>query len=120
MENNEEQRKIDRKNYQKRKKEILDYNRKYRKKYPEKARAINWKSKYGITSEQFYEKLKLQENKCAICDIDMNEYGKIFGVDHDHKTGVVRGLLCRPCNYGLGYYEKHKDQYIDYLIKYPM
>jgi len=65
-----------------------------------------------------YDKtLNIQNNKCAICERDMNEYGKIFCVDHNHTTGKVRGLLCDTCNYGLGFYEKHKNKYIDYLKK---
>lgn len=108
----------DRLNYQKSKSHRVEYARNYRKKYPEKTRATNWKSKYGITPEQFYLKLKEQKNKCAICKRDMNEYGKIFSVDHNHSTNKIRGLLCDPCNYGLGFYEKHRDKYMNYLLKF--
>lgn len=31
---------------------------------------------------------------------------------------AYKGLLCDPCNYGLGFYEKHKDKYIEYLKKH--
>ena len=40
--------------------------------------------------------LYAQNNKCAICERDMSEYGKIFCVDHNRTTGKVRGLLCDP------------------------
>jgi hypothetical protein len=96
----------------------VEYAREYRVKYPERTRATNWKSKYGITPEQFYDKLEKQNNKCAICCRDMSDYGNIFSVDHNHTTGAIRGLLCDPCNYGLGFYEKHKDKYIEYLKNY--
>ena len=113
-----EQRIKDRENYQKTKEHRVNYAREYRKKYPDRTRATNWKVKYGITSDQFYSKLKNQNNKCAICERDMDVYGKIFCVDHNHNTGEVRGLLCDPCNYGLGFYEKHKDKYFKYLLNF--
>lgn len=76
-----------------------DYKRK-----PEvfKARRLQ---KYGMSMEQYAELLKQQEGKCAICFSDKPRQGKslFFHVDHNHKTGKVRGLLCGPCNRGLGY-----------------
>lgn len=55
--------------------------------------------KYGITEEQ-YEELKLaQGGKCAICL--KKPRTRSLAVDHDHKTGSIRGLLCSRCNHGL-------------------
>lgn len=58
---------------------------------------------YGMTVEQFDALLIAQAGRCGIC-------GECFTpnpcVDHDHETGEVRGLLCRFCNLGLGYYER--------------
>ena len=47
--------------------------------------------------------LNHQDGKCAICKSDdpHNHYG-VFHVDHDHKTGLIRGLLCQRCNHLLG------------------
>lgn len=101
--------------YQKNKAHRVNYAREYRAKYPERTRATNLKQKYGITQKDYDEMIVQQDNKCAICQRDMTEYGKIFCVDHNHTTGKVRGLLCDPCNYGLGFYEKHKDKYVKYL-----
>lgn len=109
---------LDKVRYQKTKERRVEYAREYRRKHPDRTRATNWKGKYGITPEYFYNKLNEQNNKCDICNRDMNDYGKIFCVDHNHKTGKVRGLLCDPCNYGLGFYEKHKEKYVEYLIKH--
>ena len=112
------QKEKDRVLYQKNKEHRVKYAREYRVKYPERTRATNLKQKYGITQNDYDKTLSNQNNKCAICERDMNEYGKIFCVDHNHTTGKVRGLLCDPCNYGLGFYEKYKDKYIDYLKKH--
>ena len=52
---------------------------------------------YGITGEEYEKILKLQGGRCFICG---NKPGrKRLAVDHDHKTGEVRGLLCRICNF---------------------
>lgn len=115
QENPEEIHKKDREQYQKAKAHRVEYAREYRRKYPERTRATNWKVKYGITPEEFYNKLADQDNKCYICKRDMNDYSRIFSVDHCHTTGKIRGLLCDPCNYGLGFYEKYKDKYEQYL-----
>ena len=104
--------------YQKSKEHRVKYARDYRIKYPEKTRAANLKKNYGITQNDYDRMLDAQNNKCAICGRDMSDYSRIFCVDHNHTTGKIRGLLCDPCNYGLGFYEKHKDKYIDYLEKY--
>ncbi len=43
--------------------------------------------------------LRDQNDRCAICE---KEFGGKPIPDHNHETGTVRGLLCRPCNTGLG------------------
>jgi len=113
-----QQRQKDKENYQKSKEHRIKYAREYRLKYPERTRATNLKMKYGITQDIYNKMLFNQKNKCAICERDINEYGKVFCIDHNHSTGKIRGLLCDPCNYGLGFYEKHKNKYINYLKKY--
>jgi hypothetical protein len=60
-------------------------------------------------SWQDYEHMKhMQAGGCAICKCDIPEGGKI-NVDHDHKTGKVRGLLCRDCNLALGFFKDSLD-----------
>lgn len=58
----------------------------------------NLKYRYGITPEEYYSLLKKQGNKCAICGKKSSKEGKRFAVDHNHKTGFIRGLLCNYCN----------------------
>jgi hypothetical protein len=59
--------------------------------------------RYGISKEKFDSMMETQENRCAICKTDKpsTAYG-IFYVDHCHKTGAIRGLLCHKCNTGIG------------------
>lgn len=68
-----------------------------------------WKlmRKFGITVEQYEHMLESQEFCCAICKKSPSEVSAHFHkhrlhVDHDHKTGLVRGLLCNNCNVALG------------------
>jgi hypothetical protein len=61
------------------------------------------KAKYGITLEEYNKILKSQGGVCKVCGTGDpgGKYG-IFHVDHNHKTGKIRGLLCNECNRGLG------------------
>lgn len=54
--------------------------------------------KYGLTLRSFYRMLDEQRGRCAIC----NELMVKPSVDHCHDLGHVRGLLCGPCNFGIG------------------
>lgn len=66
---------------------------------PEGNRRRWLKRAYGITVEQYDAMLKKQKGRCAIC---RRKPVYKLSVDHCHKTGRVRGLLCRPCNNALG------------------
>lgn len=57
------------------------------------------KTNYGINLEQYQDLMIKQGNKCAICE---RSDGKMV-LDHCHKTGVVRGILCFKCNVILGF-----------------
>lgn len=84
---------------------LEQYGKNYYKANKEKVNKKNNKNfymqKYGITLERKLEMIKEQENKCFICSVTL--LGTLDGyVDHDHKTGKVRAILCRYCNMGLG------------------
>lgn len=66
------------------------------------ARNRNLKHRFGITSEDYGSMYVEQKGKCAICGIHQFELSCRLAVDHDHKTGKVRGLLCSDCNLALG------------------
>lgn len=59
------------------------------------------RSKYGMTVEQYEALLHEQGGRCAICGADSGGL-RAHAVDHCHATGQVRGLLCSPCNRGMG------------------
>ncbi len=77
--------------------------------------------KYGISEDEYNERLRTQRGKCMICgskDPRGRSNSIYFQVDHDHKTGAVRGLLCAPCNVGLGSFGddiKRLEKAIEYL-----
>ncbi len=85
---------------------------------PEKTRQKRLK-KYGLTIRRYENLLKKQNNRCRICN-EINTYGpwrdKLV-VDHCHKTGKVRGLLCDKCNKGLGQFNDNIEL-LQNAIKY--
>jgi len=52
--------------------------------------------------DELYEK---QMGKCAICGADQNNLSKSLCLDHNHKDGTIRGLLCQNCNLALGLFQ---------------
>jgi hypothetical protein len=66
-----------------------------------------------MTYVKYLEELKKQKGKCLICENKMDKPQ----VDHNHITGKYRGILCVPCNNGLGVYELYKDRFKNYLDK---
>lgn len=79
--------------------------RAWRKKNPHRVRASHIQRLYGLTLEQYDAIRKQQKDRCAVCKTkrpgDTERHGW-FWVDHCHRTGRVRGLLCPRCNTGLG------------------
>ena len=67
------------------------------------ARNAALRRKYGIEPEDYVRMAQEQLNRCAICGREM-EPGELMVVDHDHKTGKLRELLCDACNRGLGFF----------------
>ena len=61
------------------------------------------KKLYGLSHEGWLKLYKNQDGRCAICK-KLFEKPSDACVDHNHKTDEVRGLLCKNCNFGLGYF----------------
>ena len=86
------------------------------------------KSRFGITEEQYQEKLSLQHGVCMICK-KPNVNGRRLSIDHDHFCcsmrltcgRCIRDLLCNNCNVAIGLVSESKEtlqNMIDYLNKW--
>jgi hypothetical protein len=64
-------------------------------------------AQYGMTIEEYENKLKQQGYKCAICGIHQDTLGYKLYVDHNHRTREIRDLLCTKCNSATGWLEGH-------------
>jgi len=94
--------------------------KRFREENPElyEYRRLKWrhqiKQKYKITPEQYFKMVEAQGDSCALCgSSEIGRTGKNgkwsagrWNIDHCHKTGTVRGLLCHTCNVRIGAYEK--------------
>lgn len=91
-----------------RKEEWNAYMRKYNKEHPGHTKAKKYitnstlKWRYGVTLDQKTKMFHDQQGLCMICKKQMENLTKAY-IDHNHKTGKVRDLLCQPCNTYLGY-----------------
>ena len=82
-----------------------------RKKYLKNKDIMNKKrvvQKYSLTLDKYELMLKEQNGVCFICK-RINTNGRRLFIDHCHRTGVVRGLLCGYCNSILGYCQENPD-----------
>jgi hypothetical protein len=76
----------------------------------------NLKNVFNITYFDYTDMLRKQNNSCDICGVKHTEEKKLV-VDHCHKTGKVRALLCSKCNTGIGMFNENKE-YLLNAIKY--
>jgi hypothetical protein len=81
----------------------------WRKENPEKIKVYRAKDKWtlhkrtrrmGITVDEFWTMYENQKGKCPICL--QNIEAEDSAIDHNHTTGLVRGILCKSCNRGIG------------------
>jgi hypothetical protein len=75
-----------------------------------------FRHKYNMSVEDYNKMYSAQDGKCAICK---KEFTKL-GVDHDHGSGYIRGLLCHKCNSGIGFLEENLvflEGAIQYLLR---
>lgn len=97
----------------KKRRKFVDRNRErhnaYQRAYRKRSDKYKWykiKSRYGLKKEEYLALLKAQNGRCAICGFIPTE---ALAVDHEHITGKVRGLLCKPCNLGIANFKENSD-----------
>ncbi len=128
-----------------RKKYYTEHCKKVRKALSERRLLKNpnyWKEKYakygrkrklrdfGLTADDYNKMLKTQKGLCAICGQPetmlincSNKEKRIrpLSIDHDHKTGETRGLLCNKCNQGIARFDENIEYFanaISYIEKH--
>lgn len=92
-----------------------EYNRSKRSMLYPGRRALRLKAEYNITENDYNNMLTGQNGLCKICS---RESSKKLHIDHCHRTGKVRGLLCSKCNIGLGHFKDDPEllnKAVDYL-----
>jgi len=89
-----------------------EYHKNYRElkrdRLNETARRHHYLRRYGMTKEEALALTKLAGGKCQICGDRFSKENPAH-IDHDHNTGIVRGVLCRCCNSGLGLFKDSPD-----------
>jgi hypothetical protein len=93
----------------------------YHKKYErtDKGKRLKMKGRlkrnFGLTIEQYDKLFEAQNGVCAICN-GINPDGRRLAVDHDHKTGKIRALLCLRCNVILGMVKENKERILGFIL----
>ncbi len=115
----EERKKHDRKYYKNNTERWRDYvsrnrekvrenKRRYGQENKERLKDLRLQKEFGISLEQYNKILLDQNNVCAICGNPETKRDKKYNtlkslaVDHNHSSGIVRGLLCSGCNLAIG------------------
>ena len=60
--------------------------------------------KFNISKEWIHKQKQRQNNCCAICGVTEIKNKRLFCIDHNHRTGKIRGLLCTKCNFAIGFF----------------
>lgn len=91
--------------------EYLKNNPEVRKRHRKPAHSTNhYLRKYGLDVDAFNALMQEQGGGCAICGVAISGRGtQSPAIDHDHRTGQVRGLLCKPHNAALGLFGDSPD-----------
>jgi hypothetical protein len=85
-----------------------------------RAADLRLKREFGITLAEYDQILKHQKGRCAICE--EKPFKRRLAVDHCHKSGLVRGLLCMRCNRALGKFQDSTELVVNaakYVSKPP-
>ena len=94
----------------------------WRRKNPDRVKHYRRKRVFGLSKQQFLELLKACKNKCQVCGTPFTHSKgrwKSPYVDHCHKTGMIRGLLCGSCNGAEGFLKTPENarRLYEYMLK---
>jgi hypothetical protein len=111
------------KQWQQANRERVNAGNRERRRSPESKRAQrdgHLRRKFGISIDVYEEMLAAQGGVCGICGREPNPSIALH-VDHDHETGVIRGLTCFRCNQALGAFGEDMERLqkaTDYLLRH--
>jgi hypothetical protein len=88
---------------------VLEARKRYYQKHKKTIRSKDLFKRFGITLDDYNRILKEQNDSCKICSTHLEAFKKGLHVDHCHKTGKVRGILCTNCNTGLGMFKDNPE-----------
>lgn len=94
---------------------VRDYQRQYRIDHAQQFREGHLRRVFDLTADQYQALLNAQAGGCALCG-RAPQPGRSLHVDHDHKTGTIRGLLCFRCNVGIGHFREDKLRLADAIV----
>lgn len=125
QENTEHRKDTCKKSYLKHKDEILE---KSKRRYTEQGGKelyyiYHLKRQFNLTFKEYNDLAATQNHCCAICGINKKDLDKRLAVDHCHKTGLIRGLLCCNCNRFIGLIGDKVEtakNVVKYLSKYQI
>jgi hypothetical protein len=89
----------------------IEHTKKWRAENPDKRhkqeRSRHLLQTYGIVQKEYDDMLYSQQGCCKLCGKKLirESVKRYFSVDHNHSTGIVRGILCYNCNSGLGLFK---------------
>lgn len=83
----------------------------------ENSRYRTLKRRYGITRGEYDALMIFQEGKCGICKTPFSTDTRRIHLDHDHKTGTIRGILCGHCNCGIAFF-KDNPTFMERAMQY--
>jgi len=120
---------IERKSDPQKDKKYKEYNRQYRLMHKEESRpyftALARKQRTGWSHEEYMRVQNTQDNCCLLCGkkVYNKEKRDVLHADHDHYSGILRGLLCDTCNRGIGYLHDNPESLFKgalYILFYKM
>lgn len=85
----------------------LNHKMKPRPRCSKQNKSRHLKSKYNMTLDQYNQMFDTQRGLCAVCGVPAGDLKRNLAVDHNHRTGKIRGLLCFACNSLIGRIEKN-------------